>query len=74
MVSWTAAELMRRGLVDGVAHVAPTGDPARLFAYRISRTQADLAAGARSRYYPVELSQVLAEMRLFFQQKEIGVA
>jgi coenzyme F420-reducing hydrogenase beta subunit len=63
MVSWTAAELMRRGLVDGVAHVAPTGDPDRLFAYRISRTAADLAAGARSRYYPVELSQVLAEMR-----------
>jgi coenzyme F420-reducing hydrogenase beta subunit len=63
MVSWTAAELLRTGLVDGVAHVAPTGDPERLFAYRISRNLRDLAAGARSRYYPVELSQVLAEIR-----------
>ena len=65
MVTWTAAELMRRGLVDGVAHVAPSdpegGEP--LFRYRISRSPAELSAGAKSRYYPIELSQVMGEMR-----------
>ncbi|WBY02067.1 Coenzyme F420 hydrogenase/dehydrogenase, beta subunit C-terminal domain [Ramlibacter tataouinensis] len=66
MVSWVATELLRRGLVDAVAHVVPTADPAadgRFFRYRLSRTPAQLAAGAKSRYYPVELSQVLEEIR-----------
>lgn len=66
MVSWVAAELLRRGLVDAVAHVAPVPDPTadgRLFRYRLSRTPAELAAGAKSRYYPVELSAVLQEIR-----------
>ena len=64
LTSWFAAELLREGLVDGVAHVAPT-DPAtgRHFAYRISRSIDALSQGAKSRYYPVELSQVLAEIR-----------
>jgi len=64
LTSWVAAELLATGAVDGVAHVAPT-DPAsgRHFAYRISRSVEELNAGAKSRYYPVELSQVLAEIR-----------
>jgi coenzyme F420-reducing hydrogenase beta subunit len=64
MVSWVASELLRKGLVDGVAHVAPS-DPAagRLFDYRISRTNAEVRTGAKSRYYPVELSGVLDEIR-----------
>lgn len=65
MVSWTAAELLRRGLVDAVVHVAPTegadGDPA-FFRYRISRSEPELRAGAKSRYHPVELSGALREI------------
>jgi len=65
MVSWVAAELLRRGLVDGVAHVTPRrredGD-GRLFGYRISRSEDELSEGAKSRYYPVELSSVLREI------------
>ena len=66
MVSWMAAELLRQGLVDGVAHVVADADPQREprhFRYRISRTPQEASAGAKSRYYPVEMSQVLAEMR-----------
>lgn len=62
MVSWVAAELLKQGLVDGVAHVVAVDDPARdgrFFRYRISRTEAEVRAGAQSRYYPVELSEVL---------------
>ncbi len=65
LTSWVAAELLRTRLVDGVAHVVPA-DPRntdRLFEYRISRTLGDLRVGAKSRYYPIELSQVLAEIR-----------
>jgi coenzyme F420-reducing hydrogenase beta subunit len=66
LVSWTAVELLRRGLIDGVAHVGPALDAepdGRLFRYRISRTEAQVRAGAKSRYYPVDLSEVLREMR-----------
>lgn len=62
MVSWVAAELLRRGLVDGVAHVKPSGEGG-FFRYSISRTQEELHAGAKSRYYPVELSEVLDQIR-----------
>lgn len=64
LTSWVAAELLRRGAVDGVAHVAPT-DPrsGRHFAYRISRSLEELSEGAKSRYYPVDLSGILQEIR-----------
>ncbi|HTH27601.1 MAG TPA: Coenzyme F420 hydrogenase/dehydrogenase, beta subunit C-terminal domain [Sphingobium sp.] len=65
MVSWVAAELLRRGLVDGVAHVAATdpGDGEDFFGYRMSRTVDEVCARTKSCYYPVEMSAVLAEMR-----------
>jgi coenzyme F420-reducing hydrogenase beta subunit len=65
LTSWVAAELLRTGIVDAVAHVAPA-DPdtsGRFFDYRISRTLEQLGDGAKSRYYPVELSRVLSEIR-----------
>jgi coenzyme F420-reducing hydrogenase beta subunit len=66
MVTWTALELLRQGLVDAVVHVAPppAGDPdPRLFRYQISRSLEEVRRGSRSRYYPIELSRVLASMR-----------
>lgn len=62
MVTWVASELMRKGLIDGVAHVIATKDPqedGKYFRYRISRTQQELNEGAKSRYYPVEMSEIL---------------
>jgi coenzyme F420-reducing hydrogenase beta subunit len=61
MVTWTAVELLERGLVDAVAHVGPTAGLG--FNYRISRTPEEVRAGAKSRYHPVELSGVLSEIR-----------
>ena len=62
MTTWVAAELLRRGLVNGVAHVAASpGEP--FFRYTISRSEADLRAGAKSRYYPIELSEVIRAIR-----------
>ena len=64
MVSWMAAELLHSGRVDAVAHVVASDPLAgeRFFRYRMSRTVADVRAGAQSRYYPVDLSEVLATM------------
>ncbi len=62
MVSWVAAELLRQGLVDAVAHVRPT-EGERFFAYGMSRSVDEVLAGAKSRYYPVELSGMLDEIR-----------
>lgn len=66
MVSWVAAELFRKGLIDGVAHVVPTEDPqreGRYFKYRISNTVEQIRQGAKSRYYPIELSEVIETIR-----------
>lgn len=62
MVSWVATELLRRGLVDGVAHVAPADDGA-FFRYVVSRSPEQIHAGAKSRYYPIELSGVIETIR-----------
>lgn len=66
MVTWVATELMRKGLIDGVAHVVATEEPqaeGRYFRYRIARTEAEVRAGAKSRYYPIELSEILQTIR-----------
>lgn len=66
MVSWMAAELLRRRMVDGVAHVVanPSHDATRVpFLYAISRSADEVRAGAGSRYFPVELSEVLSTIR-----------
>jgi coenzyme F420-reducing hydrogenase beta subunit len=62
MVSWTASELLRTGLVDAVAHVQPSQGE-RFFRYRLSRTADEIGGGAKSRYYPVEMSEVLQTIR-----------
>ena len=66
LVTWVAHELLRRGLVDGVAHVIAADDPQRenrFFRYRIARSLDEVRDGAKSRYYPVELSSVIEQIR-----------
>lgn len=64
LTTWVAAELLRTGKVDAVAHVVPQ-DPARdgrFFAYTLSHSLDALGKGAKSRYYPVDLAEVLKRM------------
>ncbi|WP_112872794.1 Coenzyme F420 hydrogenase/dehydrogenase, beta subunit C-terminal domain [Paracoccus endophyticus] len=63
LTSWVAAELMARGDIDGVLHVHPGAPGEPFFGYRIARTPEALLDGARSRYHPVHLAQVLDEVR-----------
>jgi coenzyme F420-reducing hydrogenase beta subunit len=64
LVSWIACELLQRGLADAVLHVKQgSGGGQPLFCYGISRNRAEVMAGAKSKYYPVELSKVLNHVR-----------
>lgn len=59
--TWLLEQLLEKKLIDGVIHVIPT-DPKNdgvLFKYTISKTPKTIKAGAKSRYYPGDLSEVL---------------
>lgn len=64
--TWILVELFRKGLIDGVIHVRPTGamEPnAPLFDFGISCSTEEILGRAKSSYYPVEMSAVLAKIR-----------
>lgn len=65
LTSWILSELLSAGLVDGIIQVRENlTDRSRPgFEFCISRTQADLSASAKTRYYPIELSQVVKLVR-----------
>lgn len=64
LVSWVAAELLRTGAVDRVAHVVAIdgagGGP--WFQYRLSATVEQLNQGSKSRYHPITLAGTLREI------------
>lgn len=64
MGTWIFKELFERGLIDGVIHVKPANDgDGILFKYAISRNVEEIQAGAKTKYYPAELSGVLSIVR-----------
>jgi coenzyme F420 hydrogenase subunit beta len=65
VVTWLAAKLLEERVVDGVAHVRSrdvSDADTRMFAYAISRDADSVRSGAKSRYYPIEMSGVLGEI------------
>lgn len=67
--TWLLEQLLASGAVDAVVHVGSPdvseveADGPALFAYRISRDVHSLRAGAKSKYYPVTLAEVIPEVR-----------
>ena len=62
MVSWILTTLLKRDLIDGVIHVLPripTSEDPRLFHYQLSKTIPNILLGAKSKYYPIELSEMI---------------
>lgn len=58
--TWIFKELFEKGLIDGVIHVKEDkSDNGKLFTYQISRSIDEIKDGAKTKYYPVELSEVL---------------
>ncbi len=63
LATWLAVELLKSGKIDGFIHVVKSSKPGVLFEYGISRTMSDIRKGAKSRYYPAELSKALKEVK-----------
>lgn len=59
MGNWIAYKLLEENLVDGIIHVKESKDPNLIYEYQISNTTSELFKGAKSKYYPIELSKVL---------------
>lgn len=61
MGTWIFKELFERDLIDGVIHVKENQDKnsSVLFKYDISRSIEEIKAGSKTKYYPVEFSEVL---------------
>lgn len=66
MGTWILTELFNHGLIDRVIHVGKhesTDADQRLFSYQVSSSIKEIRAGAKSRYYPIEMSGVLDIIR-----------
>ncbi|MDZ8184275.1 MAG: Coenzyme F420 hydrogenase/dehydrogenase, beta subunit C-terminal domain [Nostoc sp. ChiSLP02] len=66
MGTWIVSNLLSQGLVDGVIHVHqrhPSKSDPRLFSYQLSTTIEQVHNGAKSRYYPIEMSEVIQLIR-----------
>lgn len=64
MGTWILKELREKDLVDYVIHVKPNlNDDHILFNYDISEDLEQIIGGAKTKYYPVELSQVLKTVK-----------
>ena len=62
MGTWLLNELFNQDLIDRVIHVKqhqPDGQDPSLFKFEISDSVAQIQRGAKSRYYPVEISEVI---------------
>jgi len=59
VATWLLERLLAESIIDHVVCVAPTGDPDRLFAFRVFDTPEGVRAGAGSAYYPAEMSVVI---------------
>lgn len=65
MITWVLAALLKSKKVDAVIHVRPTNanEDGILFRYEVSDDIDKILNGAKSRYYPVEMSRVLAMVK-----------
>lgn len=58
--NWIATQLLRENLVDKIIHVKESGETdGPLFEYQVSHNEKELSQGAKSKYYPIEMSKVL---------------
>ena len=64
MTSWFLNRLFEEDEIDAVLHVKPGESPTDpLFGFGVSETVGQMRSGAKTRYYPVEMSGVLRHVR-----------
>ncbi|WP_314065872.1 Coenzyme F420 hydrogenase/dehydrogenase, beta subunit C-terminal domain [uncultured Vagococcus sp.] len=60
MGTWLSSKLLESRMVDHVIHVKEKNEnPNELFSYQITSNCIELRSGAKSKYYPIEMSEVL---------------
>ncbi|WP_298744246.1 Coenzyme F420 hydrogenase/dehydrogenase, beta subunit C-terminal domain [uncultured Microbacterium sp.] len=59
--TWVLCELLEQRKIDGVLHIKPSARQGILFEYQVSRTPEEVRAGSGSRYYPGQLTDVMAQ-------------
>lgn len=62
-VTWICSQLLRHDYIDAVIHVKESKQAGKLFEYGISRNELELDAGAKTKYYPVEYSEVIKTVK-----------
>jgi coenzyme F420 hydrogenase subunit beta len=60
MVSWIATKLYEQGEIDALIHVKISSKKGILFEYGVSNSIKEIQEGAKSRYYPVKLDEVIS--------------
>lgn len=64
MGNWIAVQLLKEKLVDGIIHVKSSTEKEKaLFEYQVSYNEDQLTMGAKSKYYPIEMSKVIKFVR-----------
>lgn len=59
LITWMLTKLLESGYIDAVIHVKRSEKGGTIFEYGISNTVDGIVDGAKSRYYPVEISAVM---------------
>jgi len=64
MTSWVIHELLRNKSIEAVVHVhAKNSSDGEMFSYSVSRTQEEVEAGAKTRYFSVSMDKALKMVR-----------
>lgn len=64
LTTWLLDKLLSEGIVDSIVHVTSRLDEdGKLYGYAISNDSKTLADGSSSRYYPVQMADVLKEVK-----------
>lgn len=59
IITWLLIQLLKSKTITHVIHVRNTGVNKPLFEYVVSSSEAEIIAGASTKYYPVEMSAVI---------------
>jgi coenzyme F420 hydrogenase subunit beta len=65
LATWLTLKLLESGDVQGAVCVRPSDRGDRLFEFDIMTSPADIRRSSKSRYYPVEMSDVIGRLRRF---------
>jgi coenzyme F420-reducing hydrogenase beta subunit len=63
IIAWLAGEMLSSGKVNAVAFVGQSDGVDNLFEYQIARDISELCKCKKSRYYPVEVSGIIREIK-----------